>query len=102
MYLKTKTKSFVANLISIKIIGPIVVQRSLSLKKVMRYLIGVNFINILSTPFLYESALHSFSLVISSTLYTRVFRTNVVLADFSSYVYIEKAAETMFVQKIRT
>ncbi len=38
---------------------------------------------------------------ISSTLYARVFRTNVVSADFSSYVYLEKAAETTFVQKMR-
>jgi hypothetical protein len=38
--------------------------------------------------------------LISSTLYARVFRTNVVSADFSSYVYIEKAAETTLVQKI--
>ncbi len=40
---------------------------------------------------------------ISSTLlYARVLCTNVVLADFSSYMYIEKAAEKMFIRKIRT
>ncbi len=63
MNLKTKTKIFAANLISIKIIGPIVVQRPLGLKEVMKYLLGVNFINVLHAPFLYKSAWRSFSLV---------------------------------------
>ncbi len=40
---------------------------------------GVNFINVIYTNFAYECCLDSF---------------------FSSYVYVEKAAETMFVQKI--
>jgi len=36
---------------------------------------------------------------ISSTFYVRIFRKNIV---FSSYLYVEKAAETTFVRKIRT
>jgi len=40
--------------------------------------------------------------LISSTLYARVFRTNVVSADFSSYVYKEKAAETKKLLKQRS
>jgi len=32
-------------------------------------------------------------------LNAQIFRTNVVLAAFSSYMYIEKAAQTKFVQK---
>jgi hypothetical protein len=35
-------------------------------------------------------------------LNAHIFRTNVILAAFSSYMYIVKAAETTFVQKIRT
>ncbi len=36
---------------------------------------------------------------ISSTLNARVFCTNIILAAFSSYMYLEKAAEKSFVQK---
>jgi len=36
---------------------------------------------------------------ISSTLNARVFHTNVISAAFSSYMYIEKAAETNFFTK---
>jgi hypothetical protein len=56
--------------------------RILLLVRILQHLCapGLNFINILCA---------------------RVFRTNVVLADFSSYVYLEKAAETTFVQKMR-
>ncbi len=40
---------------------------------------------------------------ISSTLNARILRTNVISAAFfSSYMYVKKAAETAFVQKIRT
>jgi len=39
---------------------------------------------------------------ISSTLNAQIFCTNVVLAAFSSYMYVVKAAETTFVWKIRT
>jgi len=40
---------------------------------------------------------------ISSTLYARIFRTNVILADFFLRMYVrKKAAETTFVQNIRT
>jgi len=39
---------------------------------------------------------------ISSTLNTRVFRTNVISAAFSSYMYVEKSAKMMFVRKRRT
>ncbi len=42
-----------------------------------------------------------FLVSISSTFYARVFCTNVILAAFSSYMYVEKAAEAMFVRKIR-
>ncbi len=38
---------------------------------------------------------------ISSTSYVRDFRMNVILAAFPSYMYVEKAAEMMFVQKTR-
>jgi len=37
---------------------------------------------------------------ISSMLNMRVFRTNFVSAAFSSYMYIEKAAETSFVRRM--
>jgi len=39
---------------------------------------------------------------ISSMFYVQIFRTNIVSAAFSSYMYIVKAAETTFVQNIRT
>ncbi len=41
---------------------------------------------------------------ISSTLYVRIFRTNVVLTAFFlvTCMYVEKAAKTTFEQKIRT
>ena len=39
---------------------------------------------------------------ISSTLNSRIFRTNIVLAVFSSYMYVVKAPETTFVPKICT
>ncbi len=35
-------------------------------------------------------------------LNARDFHTNVILAPFSSYMYLVKAAETMFIQKIHT
>jgi len=38
---------------------------------------------------------------ISSTFYVQIFRTNVVSAAFSSCMYVVKAAETTFLQKIR-
>jgi len=38
---------------------------------------------------------------ISSTLNVQIFRSNVVLAVFSSYMYIEKAAKMTFVRKMR-
>jgi hypothetical protein len=38
---------------------------------------------------------------ISSTLNARFIRTNVILAAFSSYMYVEKAAKTTFIQKRR-
>ncbi len=37
--------------------------------------------------------------LISSTFYVLIFQTNVVSAAFSSYIYVEKAADTTFVQK---
>jgi len=39
---------------------------------------------------------------ISSTLYARIFCQNIILAAFSSCMYVVKAAETTFVRKIRT
>ncbi len=50
----------------------------------------------------YSVLIHCAQVSISSTFYVCIFRTNVVLADFSSYVKIEKAAEMTFVQKICT
>ncbi len=38
---------------------------------------------------------------ISSTLNARIFCMNVVSAAFSSYMYVDKAAETTFVRKMR-
>jgi len=45
--------------------------------------------------FFHYAATHLVS--ISSTLNVRVFSTNVIWAAFSSYMYVEKAAETTFV-----
>jgi len=41
-------------------------------------------------------------LPISSTFYVRIFCTNVILAAFSSCMYVVKASETTFVRKICT
>jgi len=49
---------------------------------------GVNFINILRENFSYKHCFGSFSLV--------------TCKYFSSYMYVEKAAETTFVRKIST
>ncbi len=74
----------------------------------------VNFINILLKHFSYQSTLLSFSQITNwlcnflaieywrkscSSNVDWIFRTNIILAAFSSYTYVEKAAKMTFIQK---
>jgi len=45
------------------------------------------------------TSVHIILVSISSTLNVRVFCINVISTAFSSYMYVEKAAETTYIQK---